>query len=195
MAQPETGSGELATDRSVASPRSGRPSLTTAVRRPGEAVAKIMLRLAAWLTIAITVGIVVALVVPSLEFFAQVPITDFLFGTRWAPRFADASFGVIPLVTATVWTTAIALTVAVPLGLGSAVSALRVRPPPAAFGPEADPGDPGWRPDSRLRSVRAHVRPGHGAPGLVEPADRIVQRAGRRSGDGRDDRAHRRLAE
>ena len=121
VAQPETGSGELATDRSVASPRSGRPSLTTAVRRPGEAVAKIMLRLAAWLTIAITVGIVVALVVPSLEFFAQVPITDFLFGTRWAPRFADASFGVIPLVTATAWTTAIALTVAVPLGLGSAV--------------------------------------------------------------------------
>ena len=60
-----------------------------------------MLRLAAWLTIAITVGIVIALIIPSLEFFAQVSITDFLFGTRWAPRFANASFGVIPLITAT----------------------------------------------------------------------------------------------
>jgi phosphate ABC transporter permease protein PstC len=80
-----------------------------------------MLRLAAWLTIAITVGIVIALIIPSLEFFAQVSITDFLFGTRWAPRFANASFGVIPLITATFWTTAIALITAVPLGLGSAV--------------------------------------------------------------------------
>jgi phosphate ABC transporter permease protein PstC len=80
-----------------------------------------MLRLAAWLTIAITVGIVIALIIPSLEFFAEVSISDFLFGTRWAPRFSDASFGVIPLITATVWTTAIALITAVPLGLGSAV--------------------------------------------------------------------------
>jgi phosphate ABC transporter permease protein PstC len=67
------------------------------------------------------VGIVIALIIPSLEFFAQVSITDFLFGTRWAPRFANASFGVIPLITATFWTTAIALITAVPLGLGSAV--------------------------------------------------------------------------
>ena len=124
MTQSETGSRGLAADRSVASPRPARrpPSLTAAHhRRPGEAVAKMMLRLAAWLTIAITVGIVIALIIPSLEFFAQVSITDFLFGTRWAPRFANASFGVIPLITATFWTTAIALITAVPLGLGSAV--------------------------------------------------------------------------
>jgi phosphate ABC transporter permease protein PstC len=124
VTQSETRSRGLAADRSVASPGPARrpPSLTAAHhRRPGEAVAKMMLRLAAWLTIAITVGIVIALIIPSLEFFAQVSITDFLFGTRWAPRFADASFGVIPLITATVWTTAIALLTAVPLGLGSAV--------------------------------------------------------------------------
>ena len=48
--------------------------------------AKIVLRLAAWLTIAITVGIVIALIIPAVEFFTQVSITDFLFGTRWAPR-------------------------------------------------------------------------------------------------------------
>ena len=76
---------------------------------------------AAWISILITVGIVIALLVPSIEFFVQVPVTDFLFGTRWAPRFANASFGVLPLVTATLWTTAIALLTAVPLGLGAAI--------------------------------------------------------------------------
>ena len=96
-------------------------SLTTAVRRPGELVAGWLLRLAAWLTIAITVGIVIALILPSIEFFTQVSPFEFLFGTRWAPRFADASFGVIPLVTATAWTTMIALLTAVPIGLGTAV--------------------------------------------------------------------------
>jgi phosphate transport system permease protein len=73
------------------------------------------------LTIVTTVGIVVALIVPAIGFFQEVPVWDFLFGTRWAPRFANASFGVLPLVTATLWTTAIALLVAVPLGLGAAV--------------------------------------------------------------------------
>jgi phosphate transport system permease protein len=112
------------TDPSVSSRRAPpprRPSLTTSARRPGEAVAKIVLRVAAWMTIAITIGIVLALIIPAVQFFAQVPVTDFLFGTRWAPRFADASFGVIPLVTATFWTTAIALITAVPLGLGAAI--------------------------------------------------------------------------
>lgn len=82
---------------------------------------RLLLRLASIATIIITVGIVIALLVPSLEFFAEVPIWEFLFGTRWAPRFADASFGVIPLITATAWTTAIALLVAVPFGLGAAI--------------------------------------------------------------------------
>jgi phosphate transport system permease protein len=90
-------------------------------RRPGEAVIRLVLRLAAVLTIVTTVGILVSLLIPSLSFFADVPVTEFLFGTRWAPRFADASFGVIPLVTATLWTTAIALAVAVPFGLGAAI--------------------------------------------------------------------------
>lgn len=76
---------------------------------------------AAWISILITIGIVIALLIPSIEFFVSVPVTDFLFGTRWAPRFANASFGVLPLVTATLWTTAIALLTAIPLGLGAAV--------------------------------------------------------------------------
>lgn len=115
------GSAGAGTSLAPALPSSPRGSLTAAVRRPGEMVAGWLLRLAAWLTIAITVGIVIALIVPSIEFFAHVNPLEFLFGTRWAPRFADASFGVIPLVTATAWTTTIALATAVPLGLGAAL--------------------------------------------------------------------------
>jgi len=89
--------------------------------RPGEAIIRMVLRLAAGLTVVTTIGILIALLVPSLSFFAEVPFWEFLFGDRWAPRFADASFGVFPLISATLWTTGIALLVAVPFGLGAAI--------------------------------------------------------------------------
>ena len=96
-------------------------ALSASAKRPFEAVVKVMLRVAAGITIAITLGIVVALIIPTIDFFREVSPIEFLFSTRWAPRFADASFGVIPLITATLWTTMIALLTAVPLGLGAAV--------------------------------------------------------------------------
>ena len=102
-------------------PAPPRGSLHSFRKHPGEVVVGWVLRGAAGLTILLTLGIVLALVIPSIEFFRQVSVTDFLFGTRWAPRFANASFGVVPLITATIWTTAIALLTAVPLGLGAAV--------------------------------------------------------------------------
>ena len=89
--------------------------------RPAAQVILWSLRLAAWVSIAITVGILIALAIPAVEFFRQVSISDFLFGTRWAPRFANPTFGVLPLVTATLWTTLIALLTAVPIGLGAAI--------------------------------------------------------------------------
>jgi phosphate ABC transporter permease protein PstC len=73
------------------------------------------------LSVFITIGIVVALLIPALDFFRQVSLGDFLTGTRWAPAFADKSFGVLPLVTGTLWTTAIGLMVAVPIGLAVAI--------------------------------------------------------------------------
>lgn len=101
---------------------SGRPASSFTGRpRYGEAVIKLVLRLAAALTVITTVGILIALLVPSIGFFAEVPVTAFLFGDRWAPQFADASFGVLPLISATAWTTGIALLIAVPLGLGAAI--------------------------------------------------------------------------
>lgn len=107
----------------VSTPDRPHPSPSNFVGRPryGEFLIRIVLRIAAAITVLTTIGILVALLVPSIGFFAEVPVWDFLFGTRWAPRFADASFGVIPLVTATLWTTVIALLVAIPLGLGAAI--------------------------------------------------------------------------
>lgn len=74
----------------------------------------------AGLSVAVTIGIFFALLLPSLDFFREVRLLDFLSGTRWAPTFADASFGVLPLVTGTLWTTAIGLAIAVPVGLAAA---------------------------------------------------------------------------
>lgn len=105
----------------VTTPRPPGTTYFKGRKRPGEVVIRTILRLAAFITVITTVGIVIALVLPAMEFFQEVPVTDFLFGDRWAPRFADASFGVLPLITATLWTTLIALFVSVPLGLGAAV--------------------------------------------------------------------------
>ncbi len=107
----------------------GRPTPTPTpagsnfVGRPrhGEFAIRVALRIAAAFTVVTTIGILVALAIPALGFFEEVPWWEFLFGTRWAPRFADASFGVIPLVTGTLWTTVIALVVAIPFGLGAAI--------------------------------------------------------------------------
>lgn len=95
--------------------------MTERPKRLGETLVRIVLGVAAAITVLTTISIVVALLIPSVAFFAEVSPLEFLFGTRWAPRFADSGFGVIPLVTATLWTTAIALITAVPIGLGAAV--------------------------------------------------------------------------
>ena len=89
--------------------------------RHGEKLVVVLLLMAALVSIATTLGIVISLFVPAAEFFAEVPVTDFLFGTKWSPTFANPQFGVLPLVVGTLLTTAIASAVALPLGLGSAV--------------------------------------------------------------------------
>lgn len=108
------------TQRSRLNPGSGS-ALAARSPRYGDRAARLLLQGAAIFSMFITVGILVALIQPSLGFFAVINPIDFLTGTRWAPRFLDASFGVIPLITATMWTTAIALSVAIPIGLGAAV--------------------------------------------------------------------------
>jgi phosphate transport system permease protein len=76
-----------------------------------------------------TVGIVFSVIFETVRFFGKVPITDFLFSTSWSPQTAiradqvgsEGAFGVIPLFTGTLLISAIALLVAVPTGLLSAI--------------------------------------------------------------------------
>ena len=102
-------------------PAAGRSSLRQGRRHPGEAVIKVLLVLAALVSIATTVGILVALIEPGIEFFGEVSIVEFLTGTSWTPTFAQKSYGVLPLLVGTLLATGIAVLIAIPLGLGSAI--------------------------------------------------------------------------
>ena len=90
-------------------------------RRWGELVVKIALGLCALVSVATTIGIIIALVVPSVEFFREVSILDFFSGDRWAPLFEPASFGVQPLLVGTLVVTLWACVIALPCGLGAAI--------------------------------------------------------------------------
>jgi phosphate transport system permease protein len=98
-----------------------RPALRAKRRRYGEDVVKVLLGLCALVSVATTVGIVVALLLPALDFFREVSIVDFLTGTDWAPTFEPGSFGVVPLVAGTLVVTFWACALALPLGLGAAI--------------------------------------------------------------------------
>lgn len=86
-----------------------------------EGVMHTLLMATAALSALVTLGIVLSLATETLNFFRQVSIFDFLTDTQWTPLFADQHFGIWPLVSATALTSAIALSIAVPLGLVSAV--------------------------------------------------------------------------
>jgi phosphate transport system permease protein len=84
---------------------------------------------AAGVAILVTVGIVFSLVFEAIQFFERVPIRDFLFGLKWSPQTAiradqvgaGGSFGIIPLINGTMLIATVAMAVATPLGLASAV--------------------------------------------------------------------------
>ena len=76
---------------------------------------------AALLSVLTTTGIVISLLRETIVFFEDVGVGEFLFGTEWSPVIKPQSFGVLPLVGGTFLITGIALLVAVPLGLGSAI--------------------------------------------------------------------------
>lgn len=100
-------------------------SLRRSRSRRGERVVEAILFLAALVSIATTIGIVIAIIGPTVEFFAEpaVSVWDFFTGTEWTVLFSESQqkFGILPLVTATLTTTVIALAVAIPLGLGAAI--------------------------------------------------------------------------
>lgn len=80
------------------------------------------------IAILTTVGIVLSMLFETFHFFSRVPALSFFFGTVWDPRFAGAGagaeegqFGLIPLLAGTLYIALVALLVAVPVGLMSAV--------------------------------------------------------------------------
>ncbi len=82
---------------------------------------EIFLFISAASSIFITIGIVFILFYESAGFFKKVSIVEFLTGTQWTPLFSEPRFGVLPLVAGTFLTTSIALVVALPVGLITAI--------------------------------------------------------------------------
>lgn len=87
------------------------------MRRLKETPIHIFLVACAALSVLTTVGIILVLIEETLLFFGEVSITEFFGTTRWAPQFANASFGVLPLVNATVFMSVMAMFLALPLGV------------------------------------------------------------------------------
>ena len=85
-------------------------------RRAVDLVMRIILFLCAALSIFVTTAIVYILVSESWSFFKQVPLLEFLTDTQWTPVFAQPRFGILPLLTATLWAAGIGMVVAIPMG-------------------------------------------------------------------------------
>ncbi|MBT4203458.1 MAG: phosphate ABC transporter permease subunit PstC [Rhodobiaceae bacterium] len=94
-----------------------------------EIIIKLIMMLASLIAILTTVGIIVSLVVETIRFFGIINVADFLFGLKWSPQIAmradqvanEGLFGAIPLFAGTLMITTIAMIVAVPIGLMTAV--------------------------------------------------------------------------
>jgi phosphate transport system permease protein len=116
-------------DRSIGAPVAAErpqtaPALKAGLRRrvrPGEALVQSLLFVCACVSVVTTVGIVVVLGREAFTFFAEagVSLGAFLTGSTWQPGLGQ--FGVLPLVSATLMISLIAMLVAVPLGLGAAI--------------------------------------------------------------------------
>ncbi|MEE3320633.1 MAG: phosphate ABC transporter permease subunit PstC [Pseudomonadota bacterium] len=98
-------------------------------RQQVEKVLQTLFMLCATIAILTTVGILLSVMFESIRFFGKVPATEFLFGLQWSPQTAlradqvasEGAFGAIPLFMGTLLISAIALLVAVPVGLMSAI--------------------------------------------------------------------------
>ena len=99
------------------------------LKRRLEKAVPALLWLAAATSILITLAIVFSVLFEALRFFTFVPVTEFLFGLHWSPQMAlradqagsSGAFGIVPLLTGTLLITLIAMMVAIPIGLLSAI--------------------------------------------------------------------------
>lgn len=94
-----------------------RPSATRRwLRETKERIIHALLFAAGSSSVLITLAIVGVLFYESFSFFRQVSLVEFLTGTTWTPQFANAKYGILPLLAGTAVTTLVALTVALPIG-------------------------------------------------------------------------------
>ena len=91
------------------------------VSRPGEWLIERLLFVCAALSVLTTAGIVAVLTIETAGFLREVSIVEFLTGTEWTPLFVNRHFGVLPLALGTILVSAIAMIVALPMGLMSAI--------------------------------------------------------------------------
>lgn len=106
-----------------------KTSAKLAARQHIEKLFRWALLLSASIAILVTIGIVLSVLFETLRFFQVVPIGEFIFGSHWSPQVAirpdqvagSGSFGAVPLFTGTLMISAIAMLVAVPSGLFSAI--------------------------------------------------------------------------
>jgi phosphate transport system permease protein len=106
-----------------------RISVDHRARNGVEMIASGIMILASTIAILTTLGIIFSLLFETGRFFEKVPFFEFLFGTKWSPQTAlradqvgaSGAFGAIPLFAGTLLITVIAMCVAVPVGLFSAI--------------------------------------------------------------------------
>lgn len=105
----------------AAAPLYSRSSADFRARNAFERVVLVLLIACSGVAILTTVGIVFSVLFETLVFFRSVSPIEFLFGTHWSPTGTPATFGFIPLLAGTLLITVIAIAVAGPLGLLSAI--------------------------------------------------------------------------
>ena len=86
------------------------------LRNIKERIIEFILFLAALVSVATTIGIVLVLLKESYDFFQVVSLWDFLTDTQWTPLFSDAHYGIMPLLSGTLVSSTVALLLAIPLG-------------------------------------------------------------------------------
>lgn len=98
-------------------------------RQQSERIVLALMVLCAVVAVFTTIGIIAALLFESIRFFSLVPVDEFLFGLNWEPQIpiredqiaAEGAFGWIPVIVGTLLVMTIAITIAVPIGLLSAI--------------------------------------------------------------------------
>jgi len=104
-------------------------SKTTRARNQVERIILWLLIACSTVAIFTTIGIVLSVLFEAIRFFKSIPVTEFLFGLKWSPQIAirsdqvgsSGAFGAVPVFTGTLLISAVAMAVAVPIGLMSAI--------------------------------------------------------------------------